>query len=66
MDWETMLTKSHDRHIRRLNTRDGLRVGRMERDQKLQDMILTIHHACTPTLSSTPALKLIENHDGRL
>ncbi len=60
------LTKSHDRHISADKCEEiGLKVERMERDQKLQDMILTIHHACIHTLSLTPALKLIENHDGK-
>ena len=59
------LTKSHARHLSATKCRDmGLCVEMIEEDQDLQDAILTVHHACIHTLASTPAIKMIENHDG--
>lgn len=43
----------------------GLKVERLEEDQKLQDLTLTIHHCYMHTLSNTPAFKIIENQLGR-
>ena len=42
----------------------GLKIENMEDDQKLQDAILTLHHACVHTLMHTPAYKIIENQNG--
>ena len=59
------LTLSHARHIsleRALAM--GLKVTALESDQKLQEAVLTVHHACVQTLTETPALKIIENHMG--
>ena len=42
----------------------GLDVLVMEDEPALQDAVLSVHHACIHTLSSTPAYKLIENHEG--
>ena len=36
----------------------------LEDDPKLQDAILTVHHACMHTLAFTPAIKIIENQKG--
>ena len=36
----------------------------MEKDSKLQDLILSVHHACIHTLGATNAFKIIENQDG--
>jgi hypothetical protein len=36
----------------------------LESDQKLQDKVLSVHHIYFHTLSSTPALKIIENNKG--
>jgi membrane-bound ClpP family serine protease len=61
------LTKSHARHISKQKaTALGLVVESLEApgNEALQDAVLTVHHACVHTLSSTPALKIIENHDG--
>jgi hypothetical protein len=60
------LTKSHARHISADKCEEiGLVVERMEDDDDLQDAILSVHHACIHTLSSTPAFKIIENQNGR-
>ncbi len=58
-------TKSHARHLSAEKCRSiGLKVRMMEEDQELQDAILSVHHACIHTLSSTDAFKIIENHNG--
>lgn len=43
----------------------GLRVIRLEDDQILQDLVLTIHHCYMHTLGNTPAFKIVENHLGQ-
>jgi hypothetical protein len=43
----------------------GLNVVRLEDDQKLQDLVLTLHHCYMHTLGNTPAFKIVENHLGR-
>lgn len=59
------LTKSHARHLSASKCKScGLTIENMEKEQALQDAVLTVHHACIHTLSSTPAFKLIENHNG--
>lgn len=59
------LTMSHARHLSAAKCREiGLTVSMMEDDQRLQDAILSVHHACVHTLSSTQAFKIIENHNG--
>lgn len=59
------LTKSHARHLSAGKCRSiGLKVLRLEDSQNLQDLVLSVHHACILTLASTPATKIIENHDG--
>lgn len=59
------LTKSHARHISKDKAADlGLKIVSLESDKKLQDAVLTVHHACVHTLTTTPAVKIIENHNG--
>ena len=59
------ITKSHARHISADRCREiGLDVVALEHDDKLQDAVLTVHHACIHTLTRTPATKIIENHEG--
>ena len=41
----------------------GLNVEMIERCHKEQDIILSIHHACSLTLMHTPVAKLIMNHN---
>ena len=59
-------TKAHGRHI----TPDqaakiGLKIKMLEEDQKLQDLVLTVHHACMHTFSQAGnLLKMVENHEG--
>ena len=59
------LTKSHSRHFSAAYCKKiGLSVEAMEKDQKLQDATLSLHHACMLTFMETPAVKIIENHQG--
>lgn len=59
------LTKSHARHISAEKcAKLGLKIARLEDDQELQDIVLTVHHACAHTLQTTQAVKIIENQDG--
>ena len=59
------LTLSHSRHISMEKALSmGLKVTALESDQKMQEMVLTVHHACVQTLTDTPATKIIENQMG--
>jgi hypothetical protein len=59
------LTKSHARHISiRRAFELGLKVRGLEENSELQEAVLTVHHTYVQTLSSTPAVKVIENHKG--
>jgi hypothetical protein len=59
------LTKSHDRHLSAERCQEiGLKVERLEDNQKLQDAVLSVHHACMHTMAHTGAQKIIENHLG--
>lgn len=59
------LTLSHGRHISIKRAKDiGLNVHAIEDDKKLQDAILSVHHACIHSLTATPSTKIIENHNG--
>lgn len=58
--------RAHNTHIQYQQCFDsGLTVRRLEDDQKLQDLVLTIHHCYMHTLSNTGAFKIVENHLGR-
>ncbi len=58
--------KSHGRHIPRSEIeRRGVHVEYLERDQNIQDLILSIFHATTHTFAGTAAVKIIENHLGK-
>lgn len=59
-------SKSHSTHFQFEEClAAGLKVIKLEDDQKLQDLVLTIHHCYMHTLANTPAFKIIENHLGR-
>jgi hypothetical protein len=59
------LHRSHSLGIDREHARDvGVFVDDLERDSRLQDAVLSVHHASLHTLSG-PCVKLIENHEGR-
>ncbi len=55
--------KSHGRVIDRGQARSfGLHVTDLEADQVLQDLVLTVYHAFSHTLTGSSASKIIENH----
>lgn len=58
-------TYNHARHIH-LETLEsmGLVIEKIEEDDELQDLILTVHHAFMHTFTMTPAIKIVENHTG--
>lgn len=57
--------KSHDRHIPLAKCRDlGLKVSPLEADNKLQDLVLSVHHCYMQVLMNSPVFKIIENHRG--
>jgi len=57
--------REHGRHIHAERCKAiGLEVAALEDDQVLQDLVLTVHHACTQTLAQQNAAKLIENNLG--
>ncbi len=59
------LTKSHARHLSADYCSEiGLRIDELEANREYQDAVLSMHHACMVTYSSTPAVKIIENHKG--
>lgn len=58
-------SKNHNRHINPTKAREiGLKVVDLESDNKLQDLVLTAHHAQILTFSQTAAVKIIENDKG--
>lgn len=63
-DYESF--RSHGRRVGREQAREtGLKVVNLEDDDKLQDAVLSVHHAAMHTFSGTTAQKIIENHAGR-
>lgn len=59
------LHKAHGRHLHRNELRQqGLKIIDLEDDDKLQDAVLSVHHACMLTMSNHNVVKLIENHQG--
>lgn len=55
-------TKMHARHIHKEYAKKlGLKIIDLESDQKLQDAVLSLHHACILTFEQTQATKIIEN-----
>lgn len=67
-DWlaDHMNFKSHARHIPREEIeKQQLSVIRLEEDQRFQDLVLSVFHATTHTVTGTPAVKIVENQNGR-
>lgn len=59
------MNKSHARHISKVKCEQiGLTIETMEKDQTLQDLILTAHHAFMHTFTNSTAVKIVENHLG--
>lgn len=64
---EKKTTKTHGRHIGLEEAKSifGGKIIELEKDQTLQDLVLTVHHASIITLQATGCYKMIENHTGR-
>jgi membrane-bound ClpP family serine protease len=59
------VNKSHSRHLSSEKCKEiGLKIADLEDDGDFQDLVLSVHHSCIHTLSSTNAYKIIENHEG--
>jgi hypothetical protein len=57
--------KAHDKHLHFDKCEAlGISVLPIEEDQKLQDLVLTVHHCYMHTLSNTATFKIIENQIG--
>ena len=58
-------SKTYARHISPATCKKvGLNIVDLESDDKLQDLILTTHHAFMHAFSNSSALKVIENQHG--
>lgn len=58
-------TKNHARHIHMDDAIEmGLVIEKLEEDQILQDLVLSLHHVYTHTLSAPSIEKIIENDQG--
>jgi Serine dehydrogenase proteinase len=58
-------TQTHSRHIHKAKAKDiGLKIVDLEADDKLQDAVLSVHHAAMITFEQAGAYKMIENHLG--
>lgn len=58
--------RSHARRIDRDNLRgQGLNVVDLEKDQQLQDLVLSVHHAISHLMDKTGTTKIVENHIGK-
>ena len=64
---EKKTTRTHGRHIGLDEAKSifGDHIIELEDDQRLQDLVLTIHHASVITLQATACYKMIENHAGK-
>jgi ClpP class serine protease len=59
------LTLSHARHLSLLKCKEmKLKVVNLAEDKELEDKVLSVHHAFMITFNQTPAIKIIENHEG--
>jgi hypothetical protein len=58
--------RTHSRYIDRETARKkGLIIEDLERNNKFQDLVLSVFHATTHTMNGTGAVKIIENHLGK-
>lgn len=58
-------SKIHSRHINRDKCKDaGLNIIDLEDDQKMQDLVLGIHHCCMILGEQSNILKIVENNIG--
>lgn len=59
----------HRTHGRPINIdlarKQGLVVEPLEKDQKLQELVLSVFHSVMVTFMVTPCVKIVENHEGK-
>ena len=64
-----LASKEHGSHGKPIAVADaearGLKISRLEHDQVLQDMVLSVFHCTMLTLERTPCAKFVENHLGK-
>lgn len=59
-------SKTHGRHFNIEFCKSiGLKIESLEDDDKLQDAVLSVHHAYMLTLSGTDCIKIIESNNGK-
>lgn len=61
-------TKFHGRHIgldEAISIIGEANIRKLEDDQRLQDLVLTVHHATVITMQATGCYKIVENQAGR-
>jgi len=59
--------KTHGRHLSRDYLRSkGFKIIDLESDPEIQDLVLSVFHATTATFDGTSAVKLVENHMGKM
>ena len=59
-------TKSHSRHLSNNRCKEiGLKIVDLEFDNELQDLVLSVHHACMLTLENQNIIKIIENQNAK-
>lgn len=61
--------KEHKTHARPINADQaeacGLKIERLESNQKFQEAVLSVFHATMVTFQVTQCVRLVENHDGK-
>lgn len=58
--------KSHARGIHRDQLRElGLNIVDLEDDQKMQNLVLSVHHSISHLMDKTGVVKIVENHMGK-
>lgn len=64
--WDQKKSKNHARHLSKESVRNaGVNIVDLESDDKLQDLILSLHHLLCLTFQQTPSLKIISSGRGR-
>lgn len=59
-------SKAHSRHFDIEFCKGiGLKIESLEDNPELQDLVLSVHHVFIHTLANTPAVKIIENQNGK-
>lgn len=57
--------KNHSRHLSAEKCKElGLKIVELEKDNELQDLVLTVHHAYMHTFANSSAIKIVENQNG--